>query len=661
MQRQAKKRSGDAGGAGGTKRAVTPRSAFIVLACTAIAEYFAFYLRLADAGAKAGIPHGGYVMCALICGVASLATTAGFGLLLFAERNRLTKNLKQLLITVILLLVSTVLSAFTTCVGYAFTAAFLGIILAALLVGRHCAYACTAMLAVYAALFACLPDAALAYKPLSMLAAVSAGGFAAVIALKINKGRTSPIISGVIGGIVSGIILICVQAFFGVRITDVLLDACGLLASSALCGVLAVGLMPVCESIFDVTTETRLNDLLNNNNPLLKRLMFEAPGTYHHSILVAALAESAADEVDANSLLCKVAAYYHDVGKLTSPAHFIENQRDYNIHDELPPEESARRIISHQSDGVTLLKKHKFPSDVIEIVAQHHGQRAAGRNLKRQSARRPLVRFVQKRQRQREKAAEDHVLRRVHRHHHVQRIEREKDRCLFRRPRAGLPRNRAAGQRKAPRQQRHLQRGIQRRAEVDIAQRAAKLQQPAQRQRVQQRMMRRICARDHLPQLIRHIVGERTGERDAEHRHIAGQNKRERPPRAECFFLPQRARIAALQQHGEQRRNRPDEQRCNQQRAPRPDDPAVLGLPAKGGKKRVHCAANQADGQLSAVQFLEHAAPPSLFLSVSVSQQPQKGNCGLLRGAIRALSRNFGAEIFAEFRFSSYFCHIPAL
>lgn len=114
MQRQAKKRSGDAGGAGGTKRAVTPRSAFIVLACTAIAEYFAFYLRLADAGAKAGIPHGGYVMCALICGVASLATTAGFGLLLFAERNRITKNLKQLLITAILLLVSTVLSAFTT-------------------------------------------------------------------------------------------------------------------------------------------------------------------------------------------------------------------------------------------------------------------------------------------------------------------------------------------------------------------------------------------------------------------------------------------------------------------------------------------------------------------------------------------------------------------
>ena len=194
-----------------------------------------------------------------------------------------------------------------------------------------------------------------------------------------------------------------------------------------------------------------------------------------------------------------------------------------------------------------------------------------------------------------------------------------------------------------------------------MAQRAAKLQQPAQRQRVQQRMMRRIRARDHLPQLIRHIVGERTGERDAEHRHIAGQHERERPPRAEWFFLPQRARVAALQQHGEQRRNRPDEQRRDQQRAPRPDDPAVLGLPSKGGKKRVHRAAKQADGQLSAVQFLEHTAPPSLFLPVSVSQRPQNGNCGLSARRNPRPFAQFGAEIFAEFRFSSYFCHIPAL
>lgn len=373
MQKQSKKRSRNADGAGGLKKSVTPRSAFIVLAVTAIAQYFAFYLRLADEGAKAGIAHGSYVMCALLCGVVSLAATAGFGLLLFTERNQIIKNLKQLLIAVTLLLLSTALSAFTTCAGYAFTTAFLGIILTALLIGRRCAYACTIMLAVYAALFAALPDAALAYKPLSMLAAVSAGGLASVFALKINRGRTSSIIAGLIGGAVSGVILLCVQAFFGTGITDALLDSGRLLASSVVCGVLATGLMPVCESVFDVTTETRLNDLLNNNNPILKRLMFEAPGTYHHSILVAALAESAADEVGANSLLCKVAAYYHDVGKLTSPAHFKENQREYNIHDELPPEESARRIIAHQSDGVTLLTKHKFPSEVVSIVEQHHG------------------------------------------------------------------------------------------------------------------------------------------------------------------------------------------------------------------------------------------------------------------------------------------------
>ena len=96
--------------------------------------------------------------------------------------------------------------------------------------------------------------------------------------------------------------------------------------------------------------------------------------------------------------------------------------------------------------------------------------------------------------------------------------------------------------------------------------RAAKLQKTAEQQRVQQRMMRRIRACDHLTQLIRHIVGKRAGKSHAKHRHIAGQNEQERPSRAETFLLSHRARIAAFQQHGKQRRNRPDEQRRRQQR-----------------------------------------------------------------------------------------------
>ena len=117
-------------------------------------------------------------------------------------------------------------------------------------------------------------------------------------------------------------------------------------------------------------------------------------------------------------------------------------------------------------------------------------------------------------------------------------------------------------------------------------------------------------------------------------------NANARPAR-NVFFPPQRARIAALQQHGEQRRNRPDEQRRDQQRAPHPDDPAVLGLPAKGGKKRVHRAANQADGQLSTVQFLEHAAPPFPL-------SPCKCITTAAKGQLRAFARR-NPRPFAQF------------
>jgi putative nucleotidyltransferase with HDIG domain len=131
--------------------------------------------------------------------------------------------------------------------------------------------------------------------------------------------------------------------------------------------------MPVFERLFDFATETRLNELMNTNNPLLKRLMLEAPGTYHHSLIVAVMAEAAAELIGANALLCKTAAYYHDVGKLASPKYFKENQGEYNIHDDLSPEESARRIIAHPLDSAALLEKNKFPSEIVRMARNHHG------------------------------------------------------------------------------------------------------------------------------------------------------------------------------------------------------------------------------------------------------------------------------------------------
>jgi hypothetical protein len=144
--------------------------------------------------------------------------------------------------------------------------------------------------------------------------------------------------------------------------------------NGALTSVLILGLMPIFETVFKVLSNIKLIELGNQNHPLLQRLMSEAAGTYHHSMMVANLASAAAERVGANSLLCRVSAYYHDVGKLVRPTFFAENNMsDSNPHDSLDPNVSRAILISHVSDGVDMLKKQKLPSVIVEIVAQHHG------------------------------------------------------------------------------------------------------------------------------------------------------------------------------------------------------------------------------------------------------------------------------------------------
>jgi len=146
------------------------------------------------------------------------------------------------------------------------------------------------------------------------------------------------------------------------------------LISGILSSILAVGILPFFESAFRITTVVRMLELSNSNHPLLKRLMMEAPGTYHHSILVGNLAEAAADSVGADPQLVRAASYYHDIGKLRRPYFFIENQQlGENPHDKLQPTLSTLVIASHVKDGIEMLREHKFPEEIIDIVEQHHG------------------------------------------------------------------------------------------------------------------------------------------------------------------------------------------------------------------------------------------------------------------------------------------------
>ena len=153
-------------------------------------------------------------------------------------------------------------------------------------------------------------------------------------------------------------LIACASAFIG-----------GILA-----GILATGILPLIEMSFGYTTDIKLLELGNLDKPLLRDLMVQAPGTYHHCVIVSNMVEASAEAIGANPLLARVAAYYHDIGKMRKPLYFIENQANReNRHEKLAPSMSSLILISHVKDGVELAKEHKLGKEIIDIIKQHHG------------------------------------------------------------------------------------------------------------------------------------------------------------------------------------------------------------------------------------------------------------------------------------------------
>lgn len=143
--------------------------------------------------------------------------------------------------------------------------------------------------------------------------------------------------------------------------------------------ILVSGLLPILESVFGLTTDISWLEMADLNHPLLKRLSMEAPGTYHHSLAVGNLAEAAAEKVGANPTICRVAAYFHDIGKLIKPDYFTENMlQGRNPHDDLTPTMSALIIIAHVKEGVDLALKHHLNSFIVDVIRQHHGNSLVG-------------------------------------------------------------------------------------------------------------------------------------------------------------------------------------------------------------------------------------------------------------------------------------------
>lgn len=206
-----------------------------------------------------------------------------------------------------------------------------------------------------------------------LMYALISGTFAALLIQKTEK--RSHLIPAAVGmAAVNFFTTTSLGLFFGEGYTTELLIHSGVGAVIGLVSVIiAVGSLPFWENMFEANTPLRLMELTNPNNELLRRLLIEAPGTYHHSLIVANLAETAVYEIGGNTALARAGAYYHDVGKLVYPMYFAENQTGVNPHDELPPEQSAKIITGHTKSGLELAERYKLPPVVRDMIVEHHG------------------------------------------------------------------------------------------------------------------------------------------------------------------------------------------------------------------------------------------------------------------------------------------------
>lgn len=298
-----------------------------------------------------------------------------YGIYLYQFEEKILSDTRKLLVLASIILVIVVISVPLARLDARIIPAFFGTMLACVLVSQKSALAFNVLLAVIAGIICSWNTGILSETMIRTMMVTMIGGSVSVFALHKPGHRGALIFAGLLAGAagVAVVTLLGVVGTANVKLESLLKESAFALGSGLLSGVLAIGTLPIWEAVFRVSTPAKLLELSNPNHPLLKRLSIEAPGTYHHSILTANLAEAGADAVGANALLCRVGAYYHDVGKLKNPRFFKENQRGENPHDMMDPRESAKIITAHLNYGMDMAQKYKLPRDVQKIIAQHHG------------------------------------------------------------------------------------------------------------------------------------------------------------------------------------------------------------------------------------------------------------------------------------------------
>ena len=253
----------------------------------------------------------------------------------------------------------------------------LGMMLVALLIGSRMALFINLALGFIASLLTNASSGLFTMAMFSVVLMSLVSGPVILIVFSRRSQRITTLLAGVLVGVSNFLVTLAVGLINSAQLSSVAFNALWAMASGILSAVLCIGIQPLMELLFNLATNAKLIELSNPNQPLLRRLLLEAPGTYHHSIIVANLAEAAASAVGANGLLARVGAYYHDVGKLKRPGYFTENQMGDNPHDRTDPRVSAAILTAHPRDGYAMAQKARIPEPVLDIIKQHHGDGVA--------------------------------------------------------------------------------------------------------------------------------------------------------------------------------------------------------------------------------------------------------------------------------------------
>lgn len=246
-------------------------------------------------------------------------------------------------------------------------------ILLCVLLGSRAGYASVIPMALLISGIAAGNNSTFLYEMILMLIMSLAGGAVSVRFMKSHPQRIRVLLSGFLSAAMNALSIFAIRWMTSTETTDLLGMVLWAMSGGLLSSVLAVGMQPVLESAFHLATPSKLLEMCNPNQPLLRRLQLEAPGTYHHCLIVANLAEAAAERIGANPYLARAAGYYHDIGKLKRPMYFKENQMGENLHNKLDPYVSAAILTSHTKDGYQMALREHMPHEVANIILQHHG------------------------------------------------------------------------------------------------------------------------------------------------------------------------------------------------------------------------------------------------------------------------------------------------